>query len=144
MDECSSNNGGCEHTCHNQLGSFQCDCEVGYKLDEDRRSCSGERTLCPWVTGPVPYPAPPAQAGAPQPPTPLLPAFSQHLLSLVVEITHNTSGKLFPDRATLLSTFQRILGDFGTATFVIVCRDDSTLTKEPEPFPQSPDYSFSL
>lgn len=99
VDECSSNNGGCEHVCQNQLGSFQCDCEFGYKLDEDRRSCSGKCSLCP-------YPAPPARA--PQPPTPLSPAFSQHLLPLVVEMTHNTSRKLFPDRATLHSAFQRI------------------------------------
>lgn len=31
----------------------------------------------------------------------------------------------------------RGVGDFGTATLIIVCSDDSTLTTEPEPFPQS-------
>lgn len=46
VDECSSNNGGCEHACQNQLGSFQCGCEIGYKLDEDRRSCICKCNVC--------------------------------------------------------------------------------------------------
>lgn len=42
MDECASGHGGCEHHCTNLAGSFQCSCEVGYRLDEDRRGCSRE------------------------------------------------------------------------------------------------------
>ncbi|XP_019631414.1 PREDICTED: cartilage oligomeric matrix protein-like [Branchiostoma belcheri] len=31
-DECSSNNGGCEHNCHNTAGSYTCACQPGYQL----------------------------------------------------------------------------------------------------------------
>lgn len=55
VDECSANNGGCEHTCQNLPGSFQCGCDIGHKLDEDRRSCIC-KCLVPaasgWAVGP--------------------------------------------------------------------------------------------
>ncbi|KAK2105722.1 Multiple epidermal growth factor-like domains protein 6 [Saguinus oedipus] len=40
VDECASGRGGCEHHCTNLAGSFQCSCEAGYRLHEDRRGCS--------------------------------------------------------------------------------------------------------
>lgn len=42
VDECASGHGGCEHHCANLAGSFQCSCEAGYQLDEDRRGCTCE------------------------------------------------------------------------------------------------------
>ena len=42
-DECSRNNGGCQHICKNQPGSFSCICRAGYALLSDGRSCKGER-----------------------------------------------------------------------------------------------------
>ena len=42
VDECASGRGGCEHHCANLAGSFQCSCEAGYQLDEDRRGCTCE------------------------------------------------------------------------------------------------------
>ena len=42
VDECASGRGGCEHRCANLPGSFQCSCEAGYQLDEDRRGCTCE------------------------------------------------------------------------------------------------------
>ena len=33
VDECSSNNGGCEQGCHNVVGSHICSCRLGYYLD---------------------------------------------------------------------------------------------------------------
>lgn len=42
VDECASSRGGCEHHCTNLAGSFQCSCEAGYRLHEDRRGCSRE------------------------------------------------------------------------------------------------------
>lgn len=39
MDECSRNNGGCAHECHNTLGSFTCSCHQGYALHENGRDC---------------------------------------------------------------------------------------------------------
>ena len=46
MDECQSNNGGCDTTCNNTIGSFQCSCETGYTLAADGLSCQGiNRTL---------------------------------------------------------------------------------------------------
>lgn len=39
IDECSSSNGGCQHTCANTDGSFYCSCQTGYELEPDRKSC---------------------------------------------------------------------------------------------------------
>ncbi|XP_070574356.1 uncharacterized protein [Ptychodera flava] len=40
IDECLYNNGGCDHYCHNILGSFYCSCRSEYVLDSDRKICS--------------------------------------------------------------------------------------------------------
>ena len=40
-DECSDNNGGCDQTCSNTVGSFFCGCGDGYRLDDDMTSCNG-------------------------------------------------------------------------------------------------------
>lgn len=41
IDECQSNNGGCDHFCKNTVGSFDCSCRKGFKLLTDERSCQG-------------------------------------------------------------------------------------------------------
>ncbi|XP_063863050.1 multiple epidermal growth factor-like domains protein 6 isoform X9 [Scylla paramamosain] len=38
-DECQVNNGGCEHSCKNTVGSFMCCCSPGYRLRRDGRTC---------------------------------------------------------------------------------------------------------
>jgi hypothetical protein len=40
-DECQMENGGCEHTCENLVGSYICNCFDGYRLNGDRRNCDG-------------------------------------------------------------------------------------------------------
>lgn len=42
IDECQDKNGGCEHTCENTLGSFECSCRDGYILAEDKLACTGK------------------------------------------------------------------------------------------------------
>lgn len=39
VDECVSDNGGCEHTCQNTAGSYQCFCHLGHHLADDKHSC---------------------------------------------------------------------------------------------------------
>ena len=39
VDECTLS--PCDHTCINNVGSFECSCNDGYVLDRDERSCSG-------------------------------------------------------------------------------------------------------
>ena len=39
--ECTSNNGYCEHSCINTIGSYKCLCDEGYVLNSNARSCSG-------------------------------------------------------------------------------------------------------
>ncbi|XP_052782322.1 uncharacterized protein LOC128218696 isoform X2 [Mya arenaria] len=39
-NECSSNNGGCAHTCTNKPGTHQCSCREGYELAWDGRQCN--------------------------------------------------------------------------------------------------------
>ena len=41
VDECATNNGGCNHTCANKQGTFQCSCDAGYSLDANNKTCSG-------------------------------------------------------------------------------------------------------
>ena len=41
MNECDTNSGGCDHTCVNKDGSFECKCDDGYILGNDSKSCSG-------------------------------------------------------------------------------------------------------
>ena len=40
INECESNQNGCEQLCFNVPGSYSCDCHYGFRLDENRRSCS--------------------------------------------------------------------------------------------------------
>ena len=42
IDECADNNGGCNQTCTNSIGSYQCSCQDGYMLNEDGYNCAGE------------------------------------------------------------------------------------------------------
>ena len=42
VNECATNNGGCDHYCTNTIGSFVCSCYPGYTLDGDGRTCLGE------------------------------------------------------------------------------------------------------
>ncbi|XP_066294756.1 IgGFc-binding protein-like [Branchiostoma lanceolatum] len=39
VDECGTNNGGCEQTCTNTMGSYVCSCDTGYTLNADGHSC---------------------------------------------------------------------------------------------------------
>ena len=39
VDECLSNNGGCEQVCENLEGYFQCGCDSGYILNDNQLSC---------------------------------------------------------------------------------------------------------
>ena len=41
IDECLNSNGGCEQNCTNTPGSYQCECEPGYRL-VDGFNCTGE------------------------------------------------------------------------------------------------------
>jgi len=38
-DECSEGNGGCEESCMNKPGTYECTCPKGYDLSEDGHSC---------------------------------------------------------------------------------------------------------
>ncbi|XP_050525579.1 tolloid-like protein 1 [Daktulosphaira vitifoliae] len=39
MDECSINNGGCQHECKNTPGSYECTCNNGFMLHENKHDC---------------------------------------------------------------------------------------------------------
>ncbi|XP_010833580.1 PREDICTED: EGF-like and EMI domain-containing protein 1 [Bison bison bison] len=39
INECSSDNGGCQDQCYNTIGSYYCKCQAGQKLEEDDRGC---------------------------------------------------------------------------------------------------------
>uniref|UniRef100_A0A8C4XBH9 EGF-like domain-containing protein n=1 Tax=Erpetoichthys calabaricus TaxID=27687 RepID=A0A8C4XBH9_ERPCA len=40
VDECSLNNGGCQHICSNIPGTYQCSCRDGYQLMDDTMNCT--------------------------------------------------------------------------------------------------------
>lgn len=39
INECQLNNGGCQHVCTNNPGSYSCSCPQGYRISSDRKSC---------------------------------------------------------------------------------------------------------
>ena len=41
-NECDTSNGGCAQVCINQVGSYYCQCNNGYTLDDDNHGCSGK------------------------------------------------------------------------------------------------------
>ena len=41
VNECSTKNGGCQHTCQNVNGSYACQCKAGYTLNIDGHRCDG-------------------------------------------------------------------------------------------------------
>ena len=46
IDECTNSEKKlCPQICHNTLGSYECDCFVGYSLKEDQTNCRGEDTM---------------------------------------------------------------------------------------------------
>ena len=42
INECSTNNGGCQQRCINTDGTHHCDCNSGYRLLSDGRTCEGK------------------------------------------------------------------------------------------------------
>ena len=42
VNECSTGNGGCGHTCTNTIGSYYCSCDPGYRLGDNRLRCHSE------------------------------------------------------------------------------------------------------
>ena len=45
INECQTSNGGCNQTCINTVGSFQCFCDIGYTLASDNLGCDGKHQL---------------------------------------------------------------------------------------------------
>ena len=41
INECESENGGCDQNCENKNGSYYCTCNGGYTLHGDEMSCDG-------------------------------------------------------------------------------------------------------
>ena len=41
IDECSTDNGGCEFLCSNTESSYFCSCPSGYSLDSNGHNCTG-------------------------------------------------------------------------------------------------------
>lgn len=49
IDECSKENGGCQHECVNTFGSYSCQCRSGFMLHDNKHDCKeGEGVLAPW------------------------------------------------------------------------------------------------
>lgn len=38
-DECALKNGGCQQICRNTIGSYQCACQNGFTLHENKHDC---------------------------------------------------------------------------------------------------------
>lgn len=57
VDECKFNNGGCQHTCVNTMGSYECRCKEGFFLSDNQHTCihrsvgeCPQQTVLLWVT----------------------------------------------------------------------------------------------
>ena len=42
INECDTDNGGCEHNCINTLGSYQCQCREGFFFTSSGGNCTGD------------------------------------------------------------------------------------------------------
>ena len=42
INECQISNGGCEHQCKNTNGSYICECNKGFSLDGNGKTCTGK------------------------------------------------------------------------------------------------------
>ena len=42
INECITDNGGCEQSCHNTIGSYYCSCNNNYTLNTDHHHCDGK------------------------------------------------------------------------------------------------------
>ena len=49
LDECRPNNGRCEQGCVNTVGSFDCECSLGYRLVTDYRCQGTTLYICLWT-----------------------------------------------------------------------------------------------
>ena len=45
VNECETLNGGCEHLCKNNNGSYACECNEGFFLDGNGKTCSGKFSM---------------------------------------------------------------------------------------------------
>ena len=41
-NECQDDNGGCDTTCIDTVGSYRCGCNVGFQINADERNCDGK------------------------------------------------------------------------------------------------------
>lgn len=46
IDECSKENGGCQHECVNTFGSYSCRCRSGFMLHDNQHDCKEGRRAC--------------------------------------------------------------------------------------------------
>ena len=37
-------NGGCDQSCRNTDGSYECYCKIGYELNDNQKSCDGNNS----------------------------------------------------------------------------------------------------
>ena len=42
VNECQTNNGGCEQVCTNTVGSYVCSCNPGFRLSSNGHNCNGK------------------------------------------------------------------------------------------------------
>lgn len=55
IDECANENGGCSHHCVNTVGSFRCECPIGFQISSyNNTHCEGEFMVHTSVTIIVP------------------------------------------------------------------------------------------
>ena len=45
LDECKLGQHDCDHICtNNPMGGYRCQCDKGFKLSSDNKTCQGKRT----------------------------------------------------------------------------------------------------
>lgn len=43
VDECAGSSHGCKQLCKNLPGGFECQCQLGYRLEADQKTCVGKK-----------------------------------------------------------------------------------------------------
>ena len=45
INECDTDNGGCDHNCTDSIGSYDCSCDIGYILATDNHGCGKSKNI---------------------------------------------------------------------------------------------------
>ncbi|TNM91924.1 hypothetical protein fugu_018936 [Takifugu bimaculatus] len=109
IDECSKENGGCQHECVNTFGSYSCQCRSGFMLHDNKHDCkeAGCDHVVNSVSGTISSPNWPDRYPSKKACTWVLSTTPGHRVRLVCQLSfHISESNRFPGFPTFSNAFQ--------------------------------------